>query len=286
MVSVKHPTTNTDFGTAVLYALATDLRLSSLYSNLVLKGGAALLLGFGSGRATRKDLDFDVLKEVTVSETDVAALFAALRKWNAQYVPGGRVTSGSKAHNIGEITFQDPRTRDIGKIKIQISQRRLPPTLHERIKRIQLRDPLTANQFGFPMMCLEGIAAEKMIRSYKRKDENGRPSGGPSMNDMYDIGFIAAWRPTINVVEVKTAFNILRRLEQADDIVIESARLDALALRAYAATDLQGLMGDSRVVDSRVGFQRAKTWALDGIRSTKGIAGLAPTLPVEPTRKR
>lgn len=286
MPSIRHPATNTDFGTAVLHAIATDPRLRQLAAVLVLKGGAALLLGYESGRATRRDLDFDVRSEYLISEGNVTALFAALAAWRAQYIPGGRVKSGPKSQEIGEIAFRDPHTGDIGQIKIQVSRRRLPPTLHERIRLHTFQDPVSGATFGFPVMSLEAIAAEKMVRSFKQRDEAGFPAPGPSMNDMYDIGFIAAWRPQVEVTEVRLAFNLLRRLEQADGIVIESARLDALALRAYAATDIRSLMGDGRVVDVKIGFATAQKRVLEGIRATKATAGLAGTLPARPTGRR
>jgi hypothetical protein len=288
MANIRQDEANREFGTAVIYAIATDPRLADLAKTFVLKGGAALLLGYGSGRATRRDLDFDVRTKMTVTDRHVTDLFDALRPWRAQYDPNGRLQAHTGGFNIGPIAFMDPRPgRGANLIKIQVSHRRLPPTLHKYIALIDQIDPLSNRLFKFPMMSLEGISAEKVVRSFKTKLESGAPAGAVSVTDMYDVGFIRE-RGGDHLLfgELRTAFNLLCAQEAADEIVLTQGRLDALALRVYAARDLGGLFGDPKVVDQMVTFQTARKRVLAGIVFTKQLAGLESALPKEPQAKR
>ena len=278
----NHPATNTDFGSAALHAIATDPRLAKLRTVLVLKGGAALLLGYDSGRATRRDLDFDVRSQVAITDADAAALLNALDAWNARNAD--IVRPGLKAQKIRNIAFTDPRSGDEGTIEIQISKRNIPPTLHHLIRDLDYGDPLTGRRFQFPTMSREAIAAENAVRVFKVTDKDGNAMPLPPVNDLYDIGFIAETYRALKIGEVKTAFNLLcadEAKEGKTKFVLDPAQLDQVARRAMAAKTTRDLMGDGRVLQG-VTFETARRRVLTGIRSVKGLVGLPAVLPPPP----
>lgn len=288
MVNIRQSEANREFGAAVLYAIASDRRLADLSKVLVLKGGAALLLGYDSGRATRRDLDFDVRVKTKVTDRHVVDLFDALRAWRPQFARGGSLKATRNGFNIGEIAFRDPRPGSGGNlIKIEISHRSLPPTLHKHITPIRQVDPLTGAVFAFPMMSLEGIAAEKVVRSFKLKLEDGSPAGAVSVTDMYDVGFIRhKTGERLLAAELRVAFNILCVDEAKDEIVLTPQRLDALAVKVYGARDLTDLFRDPKVVDPKIDFLTARKRVLNGIWFAKALAGLDPTLPADPAQAK
>lgn len=157
------PQHNTSFGLAILQSIATSPADDVLRQNLVLKGGAALLLVYGSGRATRHDLDFDVMSDTEIGRQPLLALLARLRSpWGAQIKPGAPKEGFEifeDALNIGPIEFRHQRQSMIaGELTLQISRRKVPPYLAELIRPFTLKGP-DGTPFQSPIASLEVIAS-------------------------------------------------------------------------------------------------------------------------------
>ena len=72
---------NHAFGLEVLWVISTDPDFALVSKTLILKGGAALLHGFQSGRATRRDLDFGILADIDFNTRVVDAILVRLDDW-------------------------------------------------------------------------------------------------------------------------------------------------------------------------------------------------------------
>jgi predicted nucleotidyltransferase component of viral defense system len=264
------PRTNEQFGIAVLAAISGSPADNVLRRNLVLKGGAALLLVYGSGRATRKDLDFDVTSDDRIDRDPIDELLARLRSpWNARLDPregkdGFEIFDD--ALNVGPIQFRHARQLDVsGKLMLQISQRKVPPYLATLIKPYPLLDPTTGKEFDFPIASLEVIAAEKSFRSVSRS--------GPYTNDFYDLGYVLERQ--FGEGTVRGAFN---EICGAESFKLARDRQDAEMRRrakvAKGATKVEDLFVDQRVLDQGVAFDVAKRRVLSGMAYVRELAGL------------
>lgn len=274
----QDPRANETFGLAVLQAIATHEDLAVLRRALVLKGGAALLHVYGSGRATRTDLDFDVQTNDTIAEGDVLRLLAHLQDpWGAAYATGrreGRFEAWDDAVNIGPIAYRRVGSNPEGALLLQVSQRQIPPRMAEFIANHDLVGP-DGRKFAFPIMPLEVIAGEKAFRSVSTK--------GPHITDEYDIGYIL--ERVDNRGPIKTVF---------DEICLDERRkidrhwndkpLMANYESALAARQIEDLFVDRRVLDPGVGIDVAKQRVAHGIAFVRELAGLS-VIPAKGTAK-
>lgn len=266
------PRLNTTFGLAVLHVITVEPSLGDLSAALVLKGGAAMLFAYGSGRMTRGDLDFDARQTVVVTEDDANRLIALLRDpWNARKAfdasRGWEFESNSFRTNFGPIAFQHARARSGGRLSIQISRRQVPPYLATFITSRTFDAP-AGGTFAFPVMPLESIAAEKAFRSICKD--------GPVTNDLYDLGYIDA-QPDLRHSNVLETFNKVRR-DEADKLATRANQVVALRearKRARTADGTTDLFGDARVIDPDVDDETAKIRVLAGIAFVEKLAGLA-----------
>jgi predicted nucleotidyltransferase component of viral defense system len=267
------PRLNTTFGLAVLHVITVEPSLGDLSAALVLKGGAAMLLAYGSSRMTRGDLDFDVRQPVVVTEDHANRLIALLRDpWNAGKAVdasrGWKFESNSFRTNFGPIDFHHARARSGGRLSLQISCRRVPPYLAKFIT-FRRFDAPSGGSFAFPVMPLESIAAEKAFRSICKD--------GPVTNDLYDLGYIDA-QPDLRHSELVETFNTVCR-DEAAKLATRAHQIAALRearKRARAAGGKADLSGDARVVDPDVDDETARIRVLVGIAFVEKLAGLAP----------
>jgi predicted nucleotidyltransferase component of viral defense system len=243
--------------------------LDTLRRTLVLKGGAALLLVYGSGRATRTDLDFDVRTSDLLTEPMFLQLMAAMRgEWNAAYAVGqrpGKFEEFDDAINVGPIAFRNSRTGASGSALLQVSRRKVPPYLSNFITEPKLKG-VGGREFTFPIMPLELIAAEKVFRSISTK--------GPFLTDLYDIGYICD-RPDLNHSNVDSAFRSIcddERQKLARDK--NEAALKDLAETTRKAKTPSDLFRDDRVLDDHVKLDKAKARIAAGVRYVSKLAGI------------
>ena len=224
---------NTDFGLQVLYVISTEPTLAALQATLILKGGAALLHGYASGRATRKDLDFGLWSDIEITQDIIDDLFLSLEGWGAAIARGRHIEHSPAGTNI-PMQFRHPGTRSNGRLEMQISRRRgsVPPRLNDSIKPITLRT-YSGIAFDFPAMPLEEIVAEKVIRTF-----NKVRTDTPREEDLYDLGFIEE-NHNIDHGLVDWVFAQLRRAE-GSNCSFKADRVDAVAaaMKENGAVDL------------------------------------------------
>lgn len=177
-----------DFAKDVLYQIASVPDLEPLRAALVLKGGAAILLGYRGLRASRKDLDFGLYTNVEADDDLIDALLAALveGKWDARLdtsrtEPVERRGDGSFNIHIG---FRHPETGRLGRFEIQVSGRpgTVPPRLADRIQSRTI-STYDGTAFEFPVVSPEEIVVEKMFRLF----DPARPA---RHEDLFDIGWL------------------------------------------------------------------------------------------------
>lgn len=259
------------FGLAILHAIATDPDLDVLRRNLALKGGAALLLVYGSGRASRHDLDFDVRSDEAIERRPLQTLLARLREpWNARLkvdAPSEGFEIREDALNVGPIEFASRRDPSIrGALLLQISRRRIPPHLAELIRSCDLKDP-DGRPFSFPIASPEVIGAEKLFRSVG--------VNGPHLTDLYDLGYVLTLRP--NEADVSLAFRQIWSEERHKVARDQNDRaLRDLIELARKAARVEDLFRDARVVDPSVSFDLARARILAGAAWVRETAGLPP----------
>ena len=193
---------NHAFGLEILHVISTDPAFATLSQTLILKGGAALLHGYQSGRATRRDLDFGIFADIGFDTTIVDVILVRLDDWQ----PIREATRDEHESGIAiPIRFVHPRTGQSGAIELQVSRRvgTVPPRLQEKVRRLASRTE-SGEPFTFLVMPLEEIVGEKAIRCFN-------PRKGPREEDLYDLGFIEqigfVW------TEADWVFSALRRLE-------------------------------------------------------------------------
>ena len=266
------PRDNTTFGLAVLRVITVDASLSDLRDALVLKGGAALLFAYGSGRMSRGDIDFDIRQPVTVTEDHANRLIALLRDpWNARKptdARGWKFESNAYRTNFGPIAFQHTGITSGGRLSLQISRRKVPPYLAKFIRDTEFAAP-SGGRFMFPVMPLESIAAEKAFRSICQ--------GGPLTNDLYDLGYIDA-QPDLQRSELVATFNKVCSNERSK---LATRANQIVGLRearkaARASGGKVGLFGDMRVIDDDVDDATTKARVMAGISFVERLAGLVP----------
>lgn len=265
----QDPRATSPFGLAILEAITTFDDLADLRRALVLKGGAALLLAYGSGRATRKDLDFDVREDPPITEDHILRLLAHLRThWNATFTPTAShpqlVSRSPYSLNVGPIDYSLPGTRDRYSVEIQISLRRIPPYLAQWIQDRPFRG-FGGRTFMFAVMPLESIAAEKAFRSLCE--------GGPLINDLYDLGYISEY--PLNMAELTETFETHRRNE-AQKLARghNDPALRANYKRIRASTTKRDLFQDERVIDPAIDFATARARSLAGVAFVRRLVGL------------
>lgn len=266
----QDPRANETFGLAVLQAISSAEGLDVLRRTLVLKGGAALLHVYGSGRATRTDLDFDVGTDEQITEDPILRLMAHLRDpWRAAYSTGSRQGGFEvfdDAVNAGPISYRHAHGSPEGAIILQISRRKVPPYMAEFIEDHPLVGP-DGRSFVFPIMPLEVIAAEKAFRSVSTK--------GPHITDQYDIGYIlehVAFRGPIAETYRLICSDERRRIARDRNDRALREMVDV----ARRCRSVEDLFRDERVIDAEVTFANAQRRVLDGIAYARHLAGLAP----------
>lgn len=193
---------NHAFGLEVLRVIATDPAFAGLSETMILKGGAVLLHGYHSGRATRRDLDFGLISNIDFKVEVVDLILVRLDAWQ----PVREATRDEHDDGISiPITFTHPVTRQRGGIELQVSRRAgtVPPRLRAKVKRIPSRTESGA-AFTFLAMPLEEVVGEKAIRCFN-------PRKGPREEDLYDLGFVA--QLGYDRADADWVFSTLRRLE-------------------------------------------------------------------------
>ena len=180
---------NRDFVLAVLHAIATTPALRPLADSLVLKGGIALLVHWGSQRVSRKDIDFGLItKNYQLSQRDSDTLLAALDEWGAVAKNGNRsIARKGDGIDTPVIEYTHPVTGERGELTLQVNASQVPPIL---LDDILAQDPIAltthkGQKFSFKALMLEEIAGEKICR-LMRPDKMP-----PRLVDLYDIGFCA-----------------------------------------------------------------------------------------------
>jgi predicted nucleotidyltransferase component of viral defense system len=217
-------TAKVDFAIDVLYQIASVEELTPLREALILKGGAAILLGYDGVRASRNDLDFGMFTNTVVTDDLVAALLLALTEgqWSAQLDD----SSGNPIERFPDgsvnvlIAFRHPENAQKGRFKLQVSGRpgTVPPRLADRIKPRVLKT-YDGTEFSFSVMSPEEIVLEKMFRLFN-------PRKAARHEDLFDIGWLTAKFSTIatgDLVDVKFHANT-----KEEHSVVRRDRIDQL----------------------------------------------------------
>ena len=181
-----------DFARELLFQIADDPRLASLRENFILKGGAAILLGYEGVRASRTDLDLGLVTRVEITDDLIEILLEDLVDWDArlditQRQPVERFADGSVNVHLAFIHPERPGNPDRFKLQVNGRDGSVPPRLLEMVQPRALRT-YDGHEFEFPIMAAEEIVVEKMLRLFNTK----KP---PRLDDLFDIGWLRNSQP-------------------------------------------------------------------------------------------